>query len=180
MSISKIAKRYAKPLLELAEEKKQLDKVKADMDQLVSLCQTNRDLLNLLKSPIISHYKKAEILKKLFTGKFNDLTLSAITIIARKNRESVLPDIANEFVTLYNQKMGYQEASVTTTFALDDKLRKTFTDVVKEITGKVPVLTEKVDPSLIGGYTLKLGDRQIDESVSGKLKELKIKFSHDK
>lgn len=180
MSISRIAKRYAKPLLELAEEKKQLEKVKSDMEQLVSLCETNRDLLNLLKSPIITHYKKAEILKKLFEGKFNDITLSAINIITRKNREAVLPEIAQEFVLMYNHKKGYQEASVTTTFPLDDKLRKAFTTVVKDITGKDPVLTEIVDPKLIGGYTLKLGDRQIDESVSGKLKELKIKFLHDK
>jgi F-type H+-transporting ATPase subunit delta len=176
MSVSRIAKRYAKPILELAEEKKQLEQVKSDMELFNSLCEQNKDLVNLLKSPIIAHLKKAEILKKMFGGKMNDLTLSAFDIITRKNRESVLPDIAREFLTMYNTKMGFEQASVTTTFPLDASLRKAFTSVVKDITGKTPVLEELVDPSLIGGYTLKLGDRQIDESVSGKLKDLKLKF----
>jgi F-type H+-transporting ATPase subunit delta len=180
MSVSRIAKRYAKPILELAEEKKQLDQVKDDMQQFADLCEANKDLVNLLKSPIIAHLKKAEILRVMFKGKMNDLTLTAFDIITRKNRESVLPDIAREFLTMYNNKMGYQKASVTTTFPLDAKLRKTFTDVVKDVTGKTPVLEESVDASLIGGYTLKLGDRQIDESVSGKLKELRLKFEKEK
>ena len=180
MSVSRIAKRYAKPILELAEEKKQLEQVKDDMVLFASLCDANKDLVNLLKSPIIAHLKKAEILKKMFAGKMNELTLTAFDIITRKNRESVLPEIAKEFLDMYNEKMGYQKASVTTTFPLDNSLRKTFTDVVQEITGKTPVLEEIVDSSLIGGYTLKLGDRQIDESVSGKLKDLKLKFLKEK
>ncbi len=81
---------------------------------------------------------------------------------------------------MYNEKMGYQQASVTTTFALDAGLKKAFEGVVEEITNKKAVLTEKIDAELIGGFTLRLGDRQIDESVSGMLKELKIKFTNDK
>lgn len=176
MSVSRIAKRYAKPILDLAIEQKQLDQVKADMELFTGLCNDNKDLVNLLKSPIIAHLKKAEILKAIFKGKMTDLTLKSFDIITRKNRESVLPEIAKEFLTMYNLKMGFQIASVTTTFALDAKLRKSFESVVAEVTGKTTVLEETVDTSLIGGYTLKLGDRQIDESVSGKLKDLRLKF----
>jgi F-type H+-transporting ATPase subunit delta len=180
MSVSRIAKRYAKPILELAEESKQLDQVRDDMQQFAELCEANKDLVNLLKSPIIAHLKKAEILRAIFKDKMNDLTLSAFDIITRKNRESVLPEIATEFLVMYNEKRGFQNVSVSTTFPLDANLRKTFTDVVKDVTGKTPVLEETVDSSLIGGYTLKLGDRQIDESVSGKLKELRLKFEKEK
>lgn len=179
MSISRIAVRYAKPLLELAEERKALDAVKADMQAFTELCKANRDFVSMLKSPIISNLKKATILKKVFDGKVDALTSTFFDIVARKNREQYLPEIAKEFVVLYNNKMGYQEATVTTTVALDDKLRKTFETLVTDVTGKQPILNEKIDPELVGGYVLKLGDRQIDESISGQLKDLKLKFQKE-
>ena len=75
--------------------------------------------------------------------------------------------------------MGFQEATVTTPIAIDDKERKAFEKLVADITGKKPLLSEKVDPELIGGYRLSLGDRQIDESISGQLKDLKLKFQKE-
>ena len=180
MSVGRIAIRYATPIIELAEEKKLLDKVKADMESFVSVCSENRDFSLMLKSPIIPHQRKADILKKVFGGKVNDLTLQAFEIITRKNREDLLENIAEEFLHLYNVKMGLEEVSVTTSFELDAGMRKAFEKLAKDVTGKDPILKEKVDPEILGGYILKLGDRQIDESVSGQLKELKLKFSKNK
>ena len=130
MSTYRIASRYAKPLLDLAVEQNVLDAVKADMVGFVSLCETNRDFLLMLKSPIIPHLKKAEILKMIFEGKAHKLTLSVFDIIARKNRESLLEDIAKEFVRQYNTKMGLINAVVTTTFPIDDKMRSSFKKIV--------------------------------------------------
>ncbi|MBV6643882.1 MAG: ATP synthase F1 subunit delta [Cyclobacteriaceae bacterium] len=179
MSTGRIATRYARPLLELAEEKKVLDGVKADMELFSSICTSNRDFLLLLKSPIIAHLKKAEVLKAVFKGKVNELTMSVFDLISRKNRESVLPEVATEFVRLYNEKMGFQQATVTTTFALDASLRKSFEKLVKDVTGKKPVLKEQVDENIIGGYTLQLDDRQIDESISGSIRDIKLKFQKE-
>lgn len=179
MALSRIAVRYAKPLLELAEEKNVLEAVKADMLNFSELCASNRDFLNMLKSPIISHYKKAAILKKIFDHKVDSLTATFFEVVAKKNREMYLPEIAKEFVLLYNEKMGYQEATVTTTVKLDAEMRKTFEKLVSDITGKKPLLTEKQDPALLGGYLLKLGDRQIDESIMGHLNDLKLKFQKE-
>ncbi|NQZ75573.1 MAG: ATP synthase F1 subunit delta [Ekhidna sp.] len=177
MSTGRIAVRYATPILELAEERKVLDKVKADMETFTTICSESRDFSLMLKSPIIPHAKKAEILKKIFAKKVDDLTLQAFDIIAIKSREDLLEDIAREFLHLYNQKKGLAEVSVTTPTKLDKTLTKAFEKFAKEITGKDPILENKVDPELIGGYILKVGDRQIDESISGQLKELKLKFS---
>lgn len=176
MSVSRIAVRYAKPILELAEEKKVLDKVKDDMENFVGICNENRDFTLMLDSPIIPHLKKASILEKLFKGKVNALTLQSFDLITRKNRESILYDVAKEFLVLYNIKKGLQEVSVTSSVKLDAAQRKEFEKLAKGITGKSPVLEEKVDPSIIGGYVLKVGDRQIDQSVSGQLKEIKLKL----
>ena len=176
MSASRIAKRYALPLYDLARENDSLDLVKSDMDNFLSICKSNKDFVTMLRSPIIAHFKKADILKKIFEGKVDNLTLKVIEIITRKNRENLLSEIAEEFIKLYNDYMGYQEATVTTTFALDSETRKTFEKVVTEISGKKPLLKERVDSHIIGGYILMLGDRQIDDSVSGALKDLKLKF----
>lgn len=180
MSVGRIAVRYATPILELAEEKKVLDAVKSDMDSFKLICKESKDFALMLKSPIIPHLRKADILKKVFTGKVNDLTLQAFDIITRKSREALLEDIAEEFIHLYNAKKGLAEVSVTTSIELDAEMRKAFTKLAKDITGKDPILTEKVDADIVGGYILKVGDSQIDDSVSGQLKELKLKFSKNK
>ncbi|WP_436514837.1 ATP synthase F1 subunit delta [Ekhidna sp. To15] len=180
MSVGRIAVRYATPIIELAEEKKILDAVKADMESFKAVCEENRDFSLMLKSPIISHLKKADILKKVFSGKVNELTLQAFEIITKKSRESMLEDIAKEFLHLYNVKKGLAEVSVTTSIELDAEMKKAFEKLAKDITGKEPLLTGKVDPDIVGGYILKVGDRQIDDSVRGQLKELKLKFSKNK
>ncbi len=179
MSLSRIAKRYAKPLLELAEERKLMEEVRKDMENFTAICEENRSFVNMLNSPIITHLRKAEILNTIFKGKVNDLTLSVFSIITRKNREMVLPYVSKEFISLYNEKMGIQEATITTTFPLDSKMRSQVVDMVEKVTGKKSVLEEKVDPEIIGGYLLELGDTQIDESISSQLKELKIKFKKE-
>lgn len=179
MSDTRIAYRYAKPLMELAEEQKVLDAVKDDMEGFANLCEENRDFLLMLRSPIIPHLRKAEILKTIFTGKSNKLTLSAFEIITRKNRENLLPEIAAEFVTQYNMKMGFQQAVVTTTFPIDAKTRKSFEEIVENVTGNKAVLREEVDPEIIGGFVLKMGDKQLDQSISSDLKEIKLKFNNN-
>ncbi|MEP1034456.1 ATP synthase F1 subunit delta [Ekhidna sp.] len=180
MSVSRIAVRYATPILELAEDKKILDAVKADMESFKAVCEESKDFSLMLKSPIIPHLRKADILKKIFSGKVNELTLQAFDIITKKNRESLLEDIAEEFLHLYNIKKGLAEVSVTTSIELDAEMKKAFEKLAKDITGKEPLLKEKVNPEIVGGYILKVGDRQIDDSVSGQLKELKLKFSKNK
>lgn len=177
MSSRRIALRYARPLLDLAEEQKALEPVKADMQNFAELCSENRDFLLMLRSPIIPHLRKAEILKQIFSGKVHDLTISVIEIIARKNREALLPEIADEFVTLYNERMGLQEAVVTTTFPIDDTLRGSFKDVVKNVTGKEALLDENVNEDILGGYVLRMGDQQLDESIVSHLKEIRLKFN---
>lgn len=179
MSEHRIASRYAKSLLELADEKGVLEDVNKDMQMFSALAAENRDLVLMLKSPVVAHAKKLAVLNKVFEGKVNELTLAIFQILTRKHREQYLPLIALEFHHQYNVRRGIEEATVTTTFALDADLRKEFENIVKSISGKEVELTEKVDKSLIGGFILKIGDRQIDDSLSSKLSALKLKFSQN-
>lgn len=177
MSDIKVASRYAKALLELAVEKKQLEEVHRDVNQLLSISAENRDLVLLLNSPIVNTDKKHNVLKALFQKTGNVITLSFFELVTRKNRSNVLISTAKEFKRRYNLYMGIQEAEVTTTLPLTEDLRKSFIEIVKEISGLEKVeLTEKIDKELIGGFVLKVNDKLLDDSLSGKLRNLRLKF----
>lgn len=175
MSNFRIAKRYARSLVELSIEMDRLDAVKKDMDLLNSLCTHNRDFLLFLKNPIIHSYQKLNILKKILKDSVNDLTFRFIDIVTRKSRENVLPEIVTEFLVQYRKYKKIEVVEVTTPVGLDKKLRAEFEDLAKNHIKKgwKVDLVEKVDEDLIGGYIVRIGDRQIDDSVASKLRELK-------
>ena len=177
MSEFRIASRYAKALLQLAEEKKCLDEVMKDMTSFTSVCNENRDFVLLLKNPIVSSYKKLAIIKQVFEGKVNAITFGIFDILTRKSREMYLPEVAVAFQEQYHAVKGIVESSITTVTPLSASTRKAISAVVKDITKSDVVLTEKIDPSIIGGFVLKIGDKQIDDSVSAKLRELKLQLT---
>jgi len=143
-------------------------------------CRTNRQFATMLKNPIIKHEKKKDILEALFKGKVNPLTLAIISMLTRKNREPLLPAIAHEFHNAYNEYKGIERAAVTTTIAVDAKLKGEIEGIVKKLSTKKQVeLVEKIDKDLIGGFILNVGDRQIDASIKSKLKTLKVTFSEN-
>lgn len=179
MSDVRVASRYAKSLLELAVDQHVLDAVADDIRAFVHIAENNRDFLLMLRNPIIRHDKKWEIFRRAFDGKFNKLTLSFLEIITRKNRESVLYHIAKEFLVQYNALKQIDLAEVITAIPLDENTKREVLNSVAKITGKQIILTEKVDPSLIGGYLLRVKDLQIDNSVKNKLNKLKIQFTQN-
>ncbi|AGA76887.1 ATP synthase F1 subunit delta [Echinicola vietnamensis] len=178
MSVKRVASRYAKSLMELADERGILKEVQQDMQSLLEVAGSNRDFALMLRSPIVKPDVKAKVIKKIFSGTAQELTLSFYDIISRKHREDIIADIAKAFLELYNQRQGIQVAQVTTTFPMTEDLRKVFADVVKDVSGKPKVeLVEKVDQNIIGGFVLKVNDRQLDESMNSKLKALRLQFS---
>jgi F-type H+-transporting ATPase subunit delta len=180
MSEFRVSSRYAKSLLELSIEKNALEGVLADMKQLDAIANVNRELGLCLKSPIITFDKKLKVLKALFEATGNAITLAFFDIVARKNRADLLLDISREFQKQYNVHMGIQVADLTTTFPITEELRAKFIATVKEISGLEKVeLNEKINADLIGGFVLKVNDRQLDESLSSKLRALKLEFSQN-
>jgi F-type H+-transporting ATPase subunit delta len=180
MADVKAVSRYVKSLLNLAVERGVLDEVHADMQAFDKVLNENRPLLIALRSPIIKHYKKKNILEALFRGRFNDLTLSFFRIITEKNRERLLPLIAAEFHNAYNEHQGIGKASVVTAIPLQDDLRQEVVSLAQKMVGKSRVeLKEKVDPEIIGGFILNAGSQQIDSSIKHQLKILQLTFSNN-
>ncbi|KGE15400.1 F0F1 ATP synthase subunit delta [Sphingobacterium deserti] len=176
MSIFTVASRYAKSLLELAQEQGNLDAVKADIDQIVVVLKSNTEIQTVLKNPIISADKKRSILQALFNGKVNPLIVSFFNILVSKGRGDILVDIAQEFIREYNQLKGIVNATVISATKLSEKnLNDLQAKISQEINAQV-LLKNKVDASVIGGFKLLVGDRQIDATIAGKLNKLEKYF----
>jgi len=174
MSDSIVAYRYAKSLIDLASEKKVVDQVNEDMDFFISLCEENKQLLAVLKSPIVRHTKKLSILQALFEGKVNSVTYGMFSILTRKNRESLIYSLAFEYKKLYNQLNKIQIAKISSASALTEDQRN---DIIRQLTEdlkKKIVLEETVNPDLIGGYVLQVNDSRKDTSIRKKLNELAL------
>ncbi len=180
MSVNKIATRYAKSLLDLAEEKGQIKAVNQDIEQFSEVLK-NRDFYLLIKSPIVNTTKKMKILKEIFGDKFSVITNSFLDIVVRKRRESYLPEIVNSFKEQYKAKQGIVNAHLTTASPINDDLISKVRGIILLDTGKSHVdLETQIDPSLIGGFILQFEDKLYDSSVAHKLDKLKKGFDENK
>lgn len=177
---SRAASRYVKSLLSLAIEQNAVEQVHNDMLMFSKVIDTNREFRLMLLNPIVRHDQKRAILGNMFKGKVHPLTMAIFDILTVKNREPILAGIAKEFHNAYNVYKGIEKATITTAVPLDAKLRSEFTAMVKNYSDKKEVeLIEKIDKDMIGGFVLKVGDRQVDASISNKLKALKVQFSQN-
>ena len=180
MADQRVAARYAKSLLDLGKEMGTLETVKQDMDLLSKTMAESRDLRLLLRNPIVKHDKKLAILTAIFQGKVSDITMRFFTILTQKNRESALESMGPEFVAQYNVLQGIQTAEVTSATPLTPASRAEMEKLVTEQTGLTQVkLTEKVDPELIGGFVLRVGDQQIDDSVRTSLRKMRTSLQEN-
>jgi len=176
MSEFKVASRYAKALIDLAIEQKVLDGVKQDVEQFIAVLKSNNELQAVLKNPIIKQDKKINILTSLFENKFQPMLIGFFKIMVNKGRAEILYGTAQEFIREYNEYKGIVLAKVTSATALSDDNKKQLTQIIKSSTGHDVVLENKVNPDLIGGFIVTVGDKQIDASLAGRLNKLDRAF----
>ena len=177
MSQSRITIRYAKALFQLAAKQETLDQSYNDMVLLDSVCAESKELSLLLKSPIVKTDKKVKILEEIFGSKINKVTMSFINIITTKKRESLLALIASSFIALYKAHNKTETATVISATPLDESLRAEVINFIKQHGDNDVELTEKVDPTIIGGSIIRMGDKQLDTSVSKAISELRQIFN---
>ena len=168
--------RYAKSLLELAQEQDALENCKNDMEHIVATCQGSHDLTLLLKSPVVKTDKKQAIFSQVFAD-CSPLVKQFIQLITAKKREVLLADIAQRFLLIYKELQGIHTAQLTTATPIDEETRKHILDFIKQQGIEKVDLNEVVDDKLIGGLVLRLGDKQIDASVARQIYDLKQTFN---
>ncbi len=169
-----VGSRYAKSLIDLAIENKQLEETRKDMQTVKQVCDQNHEFVVLLNSPIVKTDKKIGILNSLFSGKISKLTLSFLNLLATKRREAYIPEIATAFDEQFKAKKNITTAVITTATGLDAKVKTKVLEIVKKQAGSGEVeLIEKVDASILGGFVLSIADKQLDQSVKRNLNDLK-------
>lgn len=173
MSDLRVASRYSKALIDSAVEQKAVEKVYQDMRLIDEVCTQNRKLVVLLKNPTIKYDSKLRVLQGIFKKHVTPLTLSFINLICRKNRANILPDTGAVFTKLYDEYNGIARANISTASEISPSLKKEFENILVKETGKKVELVTTTDESLIGGFVLRIGDDQIDDSLKSKLNSLR-------
>lgn len=180
MSSHRIASRYAKSLILLAQEKGQLNEVFADIKSIDTTFEASRELKLMFRSPIIPTDKKLNIVKSLFEGKISDLLYRFLVLMIKKGREVHFHDMVVSFIEQYNVIRNITPVTITSAVKLDAGLVQSMLNQlkVKEQLGDIE-LKEIVDESIIGGFILQYGDKMIDSSVVRKLSGLRSVVDDD-
>lgn len=176
MKATKIADRYARGYLQYALAEGVLEEVYEEMKGIADEVRKNRDLRILLQSPVIRSEKKVRVLDKVWGEQLNKVTMDMIHQACWKGREMYLKGMAERFQTLYKKYKNILTAEVRTAAPIDEELRQAIIQKVRKEEGQEVELQEHVDPELIGGILLKVGDRQYDASVLKQLRRLRATF----
>jgi F-type H+-transporting ATPase subunit delta len=177
MPSPRLAARYAKSLLDLAVERKQLDEVYQDMVFMHRLCADSREFVVLLKSPVITEDKKEKIFLALTRGRISGLTAMFNQLLIRKNREFYLDEIVDAFIQQYKDYNHIQIVKLTTAVEVSDQIKAELVNQIKTVPGIQDVeLQCQVDEKIVGGFVLDFGDRRIDASIAYDLAKIRAQF----
>ena len=172
MSQSVIAKRYAVALFEAAQEKQQTLSVQTDLKELQKVFADEKQFDELLVSPKFSSEKKKELIGQLFSGA-NPLVLNTLYVLIDAGRIGEVNNLIEDFQELANDASGVAEAKVYSTRLLSDEERAAISTAFAHKVGKQSLHIQNViDPSLIGGIRLQIGNQIYDSSISAKLARL--------
>ncbi|MBP1969876.1 F-type H+-transporting ATPase subunit delta [Virgibacillus natechei] len=173
MSEAVVAKRYADALFQLGEEKAILEQLHQELNIVHEVFQGNEQLFTFLKHPRINNERKKELLVEAFAGLSTD-ALNTIKLLVDRRRTEIIPSIIDHFVQLVNDAQGTAEATVYSVRELSEAERQQLEQtLVKRYSKNKFKLNNVVDPSIIGGIKIRIGNKIIDGSVSGKLDRIK-------
>ena len=175
--MSRAAIRYAKAILQKANENNTEAVVFGDMQSVFKTIEGSRELQSVLQSPVIKNTDKREALLKIFSGQ-SEATHALIKILVDNKRLPLLGNVAKSYIEIYNDKLGIKAAIVITAVPLSSELEEKVMAKVKELTGSDKVtLKQEIDPDIIGGFILRAGDIQYNASIANQLGNLKREFS---
>lgn len=176
MSEIKISVRYARALFEFAQENNVLEIIKNDMELVANTCHQSFELISVFNSSIIKESKKSIIIKEIFGGKVNAISLKYLEIITKSKRAGLVPSIAKQFIKMYLDFSQTKKAHLISASPMDEEAKNRLVKMLEKQMGTKILLNEKVDEKLIGGFILRVGDKQFDSSIKNKVDRLKKEF----
>jgi F-type H+-transporting ATPase subunit delta len=178
MKEARPALRYAKAILNLAKEQGVDDGVNNDMKVIIDTIAGSDDLEVMLKSPVIKATNKRKVLDALFGDKVNNITKGLFNLLAENKRMLMLEQVAKQYSIIYDYYKNMQVATVTTAVELSSELEAKIQKKIVEITGNSATINNVVNPEILGGFILRVGDVQYDASISNQFNELRREFDN--
>ena len=175
--MSRAAIRYAKAILDIAHDKGVATDVNNDMLGIAQALKESEDLSGFLLSPTITSDVKESALLEVFSGA-NGVTKGLFKLLLENKRFEILGAIAEQYSKMFEEMNGVETATVTTAFPMDKDLEAKVMSKILEFSNKKIVVENIVDPAIIGGFVLRIGDRQYNASVADKLLNLKREMAN--
>lgn len=171
-----VARRYAQALYEIAVANNTLETMEEEIKGVAQVVEGSTELQRVLYHPQVLPEQKKELLKALFADKVSRESMNFLNLVVDKRRERYITGIAEEFVALANAARNTATAKVTSAMELDEAAQKDMLKVLAKISGREVNSTFQVDPSLIGGVVVQIGDKVIDGSIKTRLATLKSRL----
>lgn len=169
----RVDRRYASALHVAASRADVVERVAEDLSLIRRTIQENEQLRNLLLERVTPDATKKRVLQKLFGPHLDMVTLRFLDLVVDKRRENILETVEFAFRKIAEEKQGVQKAQVTSAVPLSDSDRARTVSVLEKLTGRKVLLEETIDPAIIGGLVVRVGDRVYDGSLKGSLQQLR-------
>lgn len=167
-----LAAKYALAIFEIAQEKNMLDEIQKQLDATQDLLQVNPELNSVVANLLIPKEPKMEILKQVLATEVDPILLSFLLVLVGKNRISLFNNIHRAYTNLMNEKNNIVEIKVTTARNLSETEYAEVTEKVGKILNKNIILIKHVNPEIMGGIIIQMGDKLIDGSIARQLKNM--------
>ena len=171
--VSKVAEPYAEALLDLAKSNDELKETTNDMNIVSQFLANSNDLKKFLANPLITRNAKKNVVKDILGEQIDPNTLKFLMLLIDRNRIALLDGVTQKFLELSYKQESIEIAKVISSVQLSAQQQKNLAEKLKVITGAKQIkLALKVDPQLIGGFTVEIGSKFIDTSIRGQLKQI--------
>ena len=171
--VSKVAEPYAEALLDLATSNDTLKETTNDMNIVSQFLANSSDLKKFLSNPLITREAKKNVVKDILGEQIGASTLKFLLLLVDRNRIALLDGIAQKFLELSYKQESIEIAKVTSSVQLSAQQQQNIAEKLKVITGAKQIkMALKVDPQLIGGFTIEVGSKLIDTSIRGQLRQI--------
>jgi len=177
MAGTRAAIRYAKAILDIAHDKGAATEVSNDMAMIASTIDGNSELKTFIGNPTTSVEMKNNAIGEIFAGA-NATTKGLFRLLHENKRFEILSDVASEYNRLFEEMNGMEKAIVTTAIPMDTELEAKVLSKILTFSNKKVIIENIVDPAIIGGFILRIGDQQYNASVANRLQVLKRELSN--
>lgn len=167
------ARRYAHALFALCREQSAIDAVHSDLMQLAALMQSSEAWRIFVSEPSGAKDLRAGAISALLHNKTHALTEKFIAFLDHKNRITIFPDLVDAWTNIYDQYKSLMRIRVVTARPLVDGQKQTLVKRLSQRFGKNVIMTEEVEPGIIGGLRIHAGDQVYDFSIDTQLRRLK-------